>query len=77
MALPNPSLKILPVLATEPFVGFGGLDPGSVSRFSNKPRTTGPFRNGLLAQVKVSPEVVWEGVGTRFLHPERERERFE
>ena len=37
------------------------------------PYTTGPFSSDLLAQSKVSHKAVWQGAGTRFLHPERER----
>ena len=40
------------------------------------PYTIGPFSNDLLAQAKVSPEVVWEGVGTRFPHLEREEVKY-
>ena len=38
-----------------------------------KPYTIGPFGSDMLAQVKVSPGAVWEGAGTRFLHPKREK----
>lgn len=41
------------------------------------PYTTGPFGSDLLAQVTVSPEVVWVGAGTWFLHPEKGRVRQE
>ena len=61
LALPDLSLKMLPVLATEPFVGSRGPD-----------YTTGPFGSDLLAQAKVSPEEIWEGDGTKFPYPERE-----
>ena len=64
---------MMPVLATEPFFGLRGLDPGS--KFMDKPTnppTTSPFSNDLLVHIKVSPEVVWGGVGTRFLHPKGE-----
>ena len=37
------------------------------------PYTTSPIGNDLISQVKVSPEVVWEGDGTRFPHPGRKR----
>ena len=57
----------------EPIVRLRGPDPGS--EFMDKPTnppTTGPFGNDLLAQIKVSPEAVWGGVGTSFSHPEEE-----
>ena len=38
-------------------------------RFANKPYTTSPFGSDMLVQAKVSLEAVWEGAGTRFLHP--------
>ena len=58
-------------------VDLRGLDPGSdfIAQPKNPP-TTGPFSNDLLAQIKVSPEEVWGGVGTRFLHLEREFNEF-
>ena len=72
MALPDPSLKMLPVPAMEPFVGSRGLDLGSeVQGLPKNPYTTGPFSSDLLAQAKVSPKVVWEGDGTKFSHPGR------
>ena len=48
-------------------VGLRGLDPGSnfIVQPTNPP-TIGPFDSDLLAQIKVSPEVVWGGVGSRF-----------
>ena len=53
--------------------GLRGPDLGS--KFMDKPTnppTTRPLGNELFAQIKVSPEVVWGGVGTRFFHPEGE-----
>ena len=68
------SLKMLLVLAKEPFVGSRGPDPGSeVQGLPKNPYTTGPFSSDLLAQAKVSPKAAWEGVGTRFPHPGREQ----
>ena len=61
---------MIPVPKTEPFFGLRGLDP--VSEFITQPKsppTTGPFGNDLFAQIKVSPEEIWGGVGTRFPHP--------
>ena len=64
---------MLQVPTTEPFFGLRGPDPSSeVKVFPKNPYTTGPFGNDLLSQAKVSPKVVWEGVGTRFPHPGRE-----
>ena len=72
MALLDPSLKMLLVPTTEPFVGSRGPDPGSdVQGLLTNPYTTGPFDSDLLAQTKVSPEVVWVGAGTRFPHPKK------
>ena len=72
MSLPEPFLKILQVPATEPFVGSRGPDPGSdVQVLSTNPYTIGPFGSDLLVQAKVSLEVVWVDVGTRFPHPRR------
>ena len=48
-------------------------DPGS--EFITQPTKspiTGPFSNYMLAQIKVSPEAVWGGDGTRFPHPKEE-----
>ena len=45
--------------------------------FQTNPYTTGPFDSDLLMQVKVSPEVVWVGDGTKFPHPEKGRVRQE
>ena len=53
-------------------IGMRGPDPGlEVQGLPENPYTTGPFGSDLLAQAKVSPEVVWVGVGTRFPHPGR------
>ena len=74
LAFPDPSLKMIQVPEMEPFVGSRGPDQGlDVQGFPTNPCTTGPFSSDLLAQAKVSPEAVWEGAGTRFLHPEREQ----
>ena len=55
-------------------VGSRDPDPCSEVKVCQKnPYTTGPFRSDLVVQAKVSPEAVWEGVGTRFPHPEREQ----
>ena len=64
---------MIPVLTTEPFVGLRGPGPGSeLARNQQNPLTIDPFSNDLLAQAKVSPEVVWGGTGTRFPRLERE-----
>ena len=39
------------------------------------PYTTSHFGSDLLAQVIVSPEVVWVGAGTKFPYPEKGRVR--
>ena len=44
MALPNISLKMLSVLATEPFVGLRGLDLGLDLRFTKIPQYYWPFQ---------------------------------
>jgi len=52
------------------FVGYQGPDPGSAVSLAKKililPALSAIDRG---SQIKVSPEVVWEGAGTRFLHP--------
>ena len=47
VALLDLSLKILLVPATKPFLGLRGLDPGSVLRFTNKPKYYWAFRQWL------------------------------
>ena len=50
LELPDPSLKMLLVPATEPFVGSRAPDPGSeVKVFQQTPYNTGPFGSDLLA----------------------------
>ena len=72
LALSDPSLKMLHVPEMEPFVSSRGPNPGSdVQGLPTNPYTTGPFGNDLLAQAKVSPELVWMGARTRFPHPGR------
>ena len=64
---------MIPVPKMEPCVVLRGPDPGS--KFMDKPTnppTTGPFDSDLVAQTKVSLEVVWGGAGTRFPHLEGE-----
>ena len=65
---------MLQVSETEPFFGLSGPDPGSELRLTKKrPLTTSPFGSDLLAQVKVSPEVVW-GVLEPSFHSLRDNE---
>jgi len=57
-------------LATQPFVGYVGPDPGSaVSLAKQIPKLLALSASVCGVQTEVSLEVVWEGAGTRFLHP--------
>ena len=69
------SLKMIPIPTMEPFVSLRGPYPGSefIAQPTNPP-SVGPFGNDSIAQIKVSPEVVWAGVGTSFPHLEEEND---
>ena len=64
------SLGQIPVPAMKPFVGYLVPDPSSAVSLAKQipilPALSEIFHG---AWTKVSPEVVWEGVGTRFPHP--------
>jgi len=64
------SLRQILVPATEPFVGYLGLDPGSTFSLA-KQISVLPALSSIVcgAWAEVSPEVVSKGAGTRFLHP--------
>ena len=64
------SLRQIPDSATKPFVGYVGPDRGSAVSLTKKISVLLAHSATVCgARTEVSPEVVWEGAGTRFPHP--------